>query len=140
VSLHYRHASPARVLLLDDEEVARYLLRQCLPAPMFDVSEAASGEEGLRRAREDAPDVIVLDLVMPGRHGLEVLRELRSDAALAGVAVIVVTSQSLTASDRDAVCRAADALLSKAELSREAMSEIVRAAAARRAAPHRGTR
>ncbi|MGH9311454.1 MAG: ATP-binding protein [Vicinamibacterales bacterium] len=123
---------PIRVLMIDDEEVARYLIRQLLPVPVFDVAEASSVEDGLRRAREDRPDVILLDLVMPERHGLQVLQQLRSEAATGDIPVIVVTSQAVAGTDRDAVLRDADGLLSKAELSRGTLSEFIRAAAARR--------
>jgi signal transduction histidine kinase/CheY-like chemotaxis protein len=133
VELQQRHERPIRVLLIDDEEVARYLIRQLLPVPLFEVAEAASAEDGLRRARDDRPDVILLDLVMPDRHGLEVLRQLRSEAATGDIPVIVVTSKAVAGAERDTVLRDADGLLSKAELSRGTLGEFVRAAAARRA-------
>jgi CheY-like chemotaxis protein len=83
--------------------------------------------------------VILLDVVMPGRHGVEILQDIRSDPSLRDIPVAVVTSHTLAASDRDTVLRSADALLSKAELSRPALSELVRGAAARRAEPRPGT-
>ena len=59
--LRARAGQAVRVLAIDDDEAARYIVRQCLPGPAFDVSEASSGEEGLQRARTERPDVILLD-------------------------------------------------------------------------------
>ena len=67
--LQARTRPAVRVLAIDDEAMARYLVRQCLPVPAFEVTEASSGEEGLERARAEQPDVIVLDLIMPGLDG-----------------------------------------------------------------------
>ena len=68
-TLQVRTVRPIKVLSIDDDEVARYLVRQCLPAPAFEVTEAAGGDEGLGRAVEARPDVILLDLMMPTVDG-----------------------------------------------------------------------
>jgi CheY-like chemotaxis protein len=122
---------PLRVLAIDDEEVARYLLRECLPVPAFELTEAATAAEGLRRAREDRPDVILVDLVMPDLDGRTVLRMLRTDPATAGAALLVVTSQTLDQREQDAVLRDADALLSKADVTRGTLGDAIRAVRAR---------
>ena len=65
----------SRVLSIDDEEVARYLVRQCLPPPAFEIIEAGDGADRASSAREaEQPDVVLLDLVMPGMDGWQVLR------------------------------------------------------------------
>ena len=71
--LHARMHPPIRVLVVDDEESARYLVRRCLPAPGFEVIEVADANDAVRRASTDAPDVILLDLVMPAMSGHELL-------------------------------------------------------------------
>lgn len=85
--------SMARVLIIDDDINQRLLTRECLELHEFDVIEASSGEVGLRLAREIHPDLILLDVVMPGMSGFEVCRELRSDPAIWYIPVILVTGQ-----------------------------------------------
>ena len=80
-----------RVLVVDDEPHIRAVLRGYLEADGFAVSEAADGEAALRRLREDAPDLVLLDVMMPGIDGLEVLRQLR---AFSDVYVILVTARA----------------------------------------------
>ncbi len=69
---------PARVLVVDDEEQIRRALRSILTAREYEVELAESGEEGLAMAAARQPDLIVLDLTLPGKSGLEVCRELRT--------------------------------------------------------------
>jgi CheY-like chemotaxis protein/anti-sigma regulatory factor (Ser/Thr protein kinase) len=71
--LQARTHAGIRVLSIDDDAMSRYLLRQCLTTPIFEVIEASNGEEGHLRARSDRPDVILLDLIMPEKDGRETL-------------------------------------------------------------------
>ncbi|MGH7539886.1 MAG: response regulator [Gemmatimonadota bacterium] len=89
-----------RVLVVDDEPDVLLLCRLNLQQHGHDVVEASDGRAALRLAREERPDVIVLDLMMPGMTGFEVLEELRSDDRTAQVPVLVLTAKSLRA-DRD---------------------------------------
>jgi signal transduction histidine kinase/CheY-like chemotaxis protein len=88
-------AAPRKILVIDDEEVSRYLLRQLFPSPPDQVIEASSGGEGLRFARDEQPQLILLDLLMPELSGFEVLERLRADPLTAEIPVIVSTSKSL---------------------------------------------
>ncbi len=83
--------SGARVLVVDDDAAARDLLRRMLARQGFAVTTAASGEEGLRLARELRPAAITLDVMMPGLDGWAVLRELKDDPATADIPVVVVS-------------------------------------------------
>ncbi|MGH9372271.1 MAG: ATP-binding response regulator [Vicinamibacterales bacterium] len=132
--LQSRSRPPLRVLIIDDEEVARYLMRQCLPVPAFEVSEATLGADGLRQARQEQPDVILLDLVMPDSHGAGLLQEIRADEMTCDIPVIIVTSQTLGPTERESLLGLADALFSKAELSRGTLSDSVRTVVGRRTA------
>ncbi len=67
-----------KALVIDDEPATTELLRLILTPHGFDVTSAHSGEEGIRLAREKAPDVIILDLMMPGMNGWDVCRTLRT--------------------------------------------------------------
>ena len=80
-----------RVLVVDDEPRIRAVLRGYLEADGFAVSEAADGDAAVRRLRADAPDLVLLDVMMPGIDGLEVLRQLRT---FSSVYVILVTARA----------------------------------------------
>jgi CheY-like chemotaxis protein len=85
----------ATVLICDDEPALRELIRVSLDGP-YRFAEADDGEESLAVARELRPDVVILDMMMPRRNGLDVLRELRRDDELGSVPVIVLTAQPAT--------------------------------------------
>jgi signal transduction histidine kinase/CheY-like chemotaxis protein len=133
--LHAPTQPPTRVLTIDDEEVARYLVKQCLPAPAFEVLEAPNGIEGLARARQAQPDVILLDLIMPGMDGRQVLKELSADATTRHIPIVILTSSALDPGQRDELLEDASQVLSKTMLSRLALSEAILAVASRQ--PHR---
>src|SRR3984957_10664235 len=78
-----------RVLLVDDNEVARYILRDLLDQPWLDIREAASGTEALTSLNERLPDALILDLLMPDISGFEVLRQLRTQAATKSLPVLI---------------------------------------------------
>jgi CheY-like chemotaxis protein/nitrogen-specific signal transduction histidine kinase len=103
----------ARVLLIDDEDVARYLVRKQLAAMDVDIAEAGSAAEGLARASSGGFDVIVLDLVMPDATGFYVLAQLKDNRATRDIPVVVHTSRTLNADERDALSQAVT-IISKA--------------------------
>jgi CheY-like chemotaxis protein len=84
--------SPATVLICDDEPSLRELIRVSLDGP-YEFVEADDGEESLELARRVRPDVIILDMMMPRRTGLEVLSTLREEGELDDTRVIVLTAQ-----------------------------------------------
>jgi CheY-like chemotaxis protein len=89
-----------RVLVVDDEPDVLLLCRLNLQQRGHEMLEASEGPSALELARERRPDVIVLDLMLPGMNGFEVLETLRRDEATAGIPVLVLTAKSLRA-DRD---------------------------------------
>ena len=82
----------ATVLICDDEPSLRELIRISLDGP-YRFVEADDGEESLEIARSIRPDVVILDMMMPRRTGLEVLSALRKDKDLSDIPVIVLTAQ-----------------------------------------------
>src|ERR687883_1729743 len=82
------------ILICDDEEALRELIRLSLEGEYAFV-EAEDGDECLAVARAELPDLVVLDLMMPRRDGLEVLAELRRDAELARTPVLVITADPI---------------------------------------------
>ena len=85
----------ATVLICDDEPALRELIRVSLEGP-YEFVEADDGEESLELARRVRPDVVILDMMMPRRNGLEVLTALRQEKDLADTPVIVLTAQPAT--------------------------------------------
>jgi CheY-like chemotaxis protein len=88
--------SLATVLICDDEPSLRELIRVSLVDGPYEFVEADDGEESLELARRVRPDVVILDMMMPRRTGLEVLNALRQEAELAEIPVIVLTAQPAT--------------------------------------------
>jgi two-component system phosphate regulon response regulator PhoB len=82
-----------RILIIEDEEDIRELIRYTLDREGFGVSEAGTGEEGLRSAADRNPDLVLLDLMLPGKDGLSVCRELKGDEATRNIPVIMVTAR-----------------------------------------------
>jgi signal transduction histidine kinase/CheY-like chemotaxis protein len=124
-------STPVRVLAIDDQDLARHVIRRCLPAPAFDVSEASDAEEGLRRARAELPDVILLDLVMPGMTGRDALQQLQADPSTRHIPVVIATGAALEEADKHSLLQHAAGLLFKASLSRHSVQDAVRTALAR---------
>ena len=81
----------SRVLVIDDDAAVRDLMTRFLGKEGFSVATASGGEEGLRLARELQPDVITLDVLMPGMDGWSVLAALKADPALVDVPVVMLT-------------------------------------------------
>jgi len=67
------------VLVIDDDDIVRGLLVRALSGARYKVIEAADGQEGLARARSEAPDIVVTDLVMPVQEGVEIIMTLRRE-------------------------------------------------------------
>ncbi len=86
--------SEGRVLVIDDEDDIRELCRVNLEFEGFDVIDAADGQAGLQQAARHRPDVIFLDLMMPGMDGWEVLQRLKEDDATAAIPVILLTART----------------------------------------------
>lgn len=82
----------ADILVIDDDELMRMTLRYLLEPRGHTVVEAADGGEGMRLFKENKPDLIVTDVMMPGRSGIEVLEKLRQD--FPGVKIIVISGGS----------------------------------------------
>jgi len=81
-----------KVCIIDDDANIREIYLTKFSQEGFDVSLAADGEEGVRVVREQRPDIILLDLQMPIKNGVEVLEELHKDEELAKIPVIILTN------------------------------------------------
>jgi two-component system KDP operon response regulator KdpE len=104
-------AAPSRVLVVDDEPAIRRFLRTSLRAEGYDVVEAETGEAALAEIRRRVPDVVVLDLGLPGLDGLEVIRRVREPGSV--VPIIVLTSRTDEAGKVEALDLGADDYVTK---------------------------
>ncbi len=93
-ALRRRDLVTGRVLIVDDQDPNRLLLRDLLEAQGHEVTEAIDGPSALRRVVEAAPDVVLLDIALPGMDGFEVCRRLKADPATASIPVLLVTALS----------------------------------------------
>jgi DNA-binding response OmpR family regulator len=114
----------ACVLIADDDPIARELLTFRLEAEGFRVSAAEDGPGALAAARDDGPDIAVLDVHMPGMSGFDVCRMLRTDPATSAIAVIMLTASVQEADVAAGFDVGADDYLAKPFNPRELVSRI----------------
>jgi two-component system, OmpR family, phosphate regulon response regulator PhoB len=117
----------SRLLIVEDQPDIRRLVRWSLELEPHELHEAANGAEGLALARRVRPDLVLLDVMMPGDlDGLAVCAQIKADADLAGVRVVMLTARA-QATDRDAALAAgADAFLAKPFSPLELIETIAR--------------
>ncbi|MGH6738275.1 MAG: ATP-binding response regulator, partial [Bradyrhizobium sp.] len=113
-----------RVLLVDDEEITRYLVRQLLPRGRYTLREAKTGTEGLAQLRRETPDILLLDLKMPEMTGFDLLEQIAAERSLDQVPAIVLTSMVLGAAERQRLRRAA-CIMSKSDLSATTLASAI---------------
>ncbi len=120
------------ILIVEDNEKNRKLARDILAFRGYRVTVAESAEEGLRIARETPPDLVLMDIHLPGMSGIEALRELRAADATRDIPVLAFTA-SVMPQDRHTITSAGfDGFLSKPIAIKE-LSDTVGAALAKRA-------
>lgn len=83
-----------KILVVDDEEHILELIRYNLDAAGYDVIEASDGDDAVKNAINEVPDLILLDLMLPGKDGYDVCRELRSNGKTKSVPIIMLTAKS----------------------------------------------
>ncbi len=81
-----------KILIIEDDKFLRKLMGQKLINEGYNVLEASDGEEGLTKAKNDKPDLVLLDLVLPGINGFEVLSRMKKEPALSQVPVIILSN------------------------------------------------
>ena len=101
------------VLIVEDNEKNMKLARDVLRAKGYATLEAVTGEEGVKLARERLPDLVLMDIQLPGINGIEAFRQIRGHPSTAGIPVVAVTA-SVTPTDRGEINAAGfDAFVSK---------------------------
>ena len=81
-----------KILIVEDDRFLRELIARKVIDEGFDVSEAIGGEEGIKKIKEEKPDMVLLDLILPGIDGFEVLSRMKQDSALSSIPVIILSN------------------------------------------------
>lgn len=105
--------SAKRILVADDNPASRELIREVLESGSYDVIEASDGLEAVRKARNGAPDLVLLDIQMPHLDGYAVLRELREDPACAELPVVALTAFAMQGDREKALDAGFDGYITK---------------------------
>ena len=104
---------PARILVVDDTPANIKLLRDLLASKGYEVSTAVDGEEALAKVAAEKPDLVLMDIQLPGINGMEAFRQVRADPGCAKIPVVAFTA-SVTPTDRSQISAAGfDAFISK---------------------------
>jgi CheY-like chemotaxis protein len=119
---------PKRVLVVDDDTSACRLLEAHLRGPDLEVVFAHSGDEAIQSATTARPDLIVMDLVMPGMDGLTAIRQIKSKRGLESVPIFVLTGNADPENIRAAVDLGAEDFLAKSVLATEEAPARIRRA------------
>lgn len=83
---------PKKILIIEDDKFLRELIAKKLIKEDYETSEAVDGEEGIKRVKEEKPDLILLDLILPGIDGFEVLSRIKEDPVLSRIPVIILSN------------------------------------------------
>ena len=117
-------ASRRTLLIADDEESVRLLVKVTIGSDEFNVLEATDGDEAWSLIQEHKPSLVLLDVRMPGRTGLEILRAIRSDIGLAGTKVIILTASALPTDMAAGLTSGADFYLTKPFSPRDLLARL----------------
>ncbi|MGN6183839.1 MAG: response regulator [Thermoanaerobaculia bacterium] len=119
-------AEPKYLLIIDDDPAVHALLDEDLAGLGFEIARAYNGADGLQRAEERVPDVVILDLMMPGMSGFEVASALQTNVKTANVPIVVLTSKEITNEDRDQLHTKVATLVPKGNSAREQLVREIR--------------
>lgn len=84
------------ILIVEDNEKNMKLVRDILQAKGYQTLEAGTAEDGIKLAQENNPDLVLMDIQLPGMNGMEALKVLRADAATAAIPVVAITASVMT--------------------------------------------
>ena len=113
-----------RILVVEDHEENRRILRLLLGSAGYEMIEAVTGEEGVAMAERERPDLILMDIQLPGLDGYEATRRIKAIPALRAIPIIAVTSYALSGDDVKAFAAGCDAYVTKPFVPRELLAKI----------------
>ncbi|HVF65304.1 MAG TPA: response regulator [Casimicrobiaceae bacterium] len=113
-----------RVLIVDDNEDNRQILIDLLSASGYDVLEAHNGVDAVAMAQAEVPDLVLMDIQLPGLDGHEATRRIKAMPSLARIPVIAVTSYALAGDDKKAAEAGCDAYVTKPFSPRALLAKV----------------
>lgn len=113
-----------RILIVEDQEDNRAILRDLLTAHGLTFIEAVNGEEGVRLAQREQPDLILMDIQLPAMDGYEATRRIKADPTSCAIPIIAVTSYALSGDDAKAKTAGCDAYVTKPFSPRQLMATV----------------
>lgn len=111
--------SNKNVMVVEDNEKNRKLIRVVLKAKGYNVIEATTGEEALSLLKEQIPDIILMDIQLPGIDGLTLIRQIKADAGKKDIPIIAVTAHAMKGDQQKILDTGCDAYMSKPIDTRE---------------------
>ncbi len=113
-----------KILIADDEQNIVISVEFLMKREGFVVSIAHDGEEALARIREDKPDLVLLDVMMPEKNGFDVCQEVRADAALAGVRILMLTARGRDTEVAKGMALGADGYMTKPFSTKDLVEKV----------------
>ena len=113
-----------RILLVEDQEDGRRIVRDLLASSDYALIEAKTGEEGLALAEQERPDLILMDIQLPGLDGYEVTRRIKANPALSHIPIVAVTSYALSGDEQKAYAAGCNDYVAKPFSPRALMAKI----------------
>lgn len=112
------------ILVVEDQEDNRRIMRDLLTSASYEVIEAVTGEDGVKAAETHRPDLILMDIQLPALDGYEATRQIKANPDLEHIPIIVVTSYALSGDDVKAFEAGCNAYVSKPFSPRELLTKI----------------
>ena len=113
-----------RILVVEDQEDNRQIIRDLLSATDYEIVEAESGEQALEAVAKQRPDLILMDIQLPGIDGYETTRRIKADPALPSITIIAVTSYALSGEEQKARAAGCDEYVPKPYSPRQLLAKI----------------
>ena len=113
-----------RILMIEDTEDNRQILRDLMASTDYDLLEAEDGPTGIATASRTKPDLILMDIQLPGIDGYEVTRRIKADPALQHIPIIAVTSYALSGDEAKVRAAGCDAYVAKPFSPRQLLAKI----------------
>jgi two-component system cell cycle response regulator DivK len=113
-----------RILVIEDQEDNRQILRDLLGTAGFDMIEAADGQEGVAAATKERPDLILMDIQLPIMDGYEATRRIKAIPELKAIPIIAVTSYALSGDEAKAMAAGCDAYVTKPYSPRQLLAKV----------------
>jgi two-component system cell cycle response regulator DivK len=113
-----------RILVVEDQTDNRRILRDLLSSVGYEILEAVTGDEGVTLATTQHPDLILMDIQLPGMDGYEATRRIKADPVLRHIPIIAVTSYALSGDDAQAFAAGCDAYVAKPFSPRALLTKV----------------